>query len=78
MNVIGERLKVLTSPTQTLIGRSGLVLLDTANTLLLEEGGRTIRVPKAGSAFMIVGSGKVVTGTDLAGRLAERMGRRGA
>jgi len=76
VNVIGERLRVLTSPVQTFIGRSGLVLLDTANTLLIDDGGRTIRVPKVGSAFLLLGSGKVVTGADIAGKLPERMGRR--
>jgi len=77
VNVIGEKLKVLTSSDPTKSGRSGKVLLDTANTLLLEEEGRTFRVEKAGAAFQIVGSGKVVTGSDIAGRLQDRVGRRG-
>ena len=78
MNVIGEKLQVLTSSDPTKSGRSGKVLLDTANTILLDEGGRTLRVEKAGAAFLVMGSGKVVTGSDIAGRLQDRVGRRRA
>jgi RNase P/RNase MRP subunit p29 len=76
VNVIGERLTILASNDPTMAGRSGRVLLDTANTLLLEEGGRAVRVAKAGAAFRVVGSGKVITGSDIAGRLQDRIGRR--
>jgi len=75
VNVIGEELTVLTSSDPTKSGRSGRVLLDTANTLLLDEGGRTLRVEKAGAAFLISGSGKIITGSDVAGRLQDRIGR---
>jgi len=78
VNVIGESLRVLTSSDPTKPGRSGRVLLDTANMLVLDEGGSTFRVEKAGAAFLIAGSGKVVTGSDIAGRLQDRVGRRGA
>jgi len=75
VNVIGEMLTVLTSSDPTMTGRSGRVLLDTANTLLLDEGGRFLRVEKAGASFMIVVSGKIITGSDIAGRLQDRIGR---
>ena len=78
MNIIGEKVTVVTSSDPTKSGRSGMVLLDTANTLLLDEGGRTFRVEKAGAAFLLMGSGKVVTGSDIAGRLQDRVRRRGA
>ncbi len=78
MNVIGEKLTVLTSSDPTKSGRSGRVLLDTANTLLLDEGGRTLRVEKAGAAFSIDRSRKIITGSDIAGRLQDRIGRRSA
>jgi RNase P/RNase MRP subunit p29 len=78
VNVVGEMLTILTSKDPTKTGRSGRVLIDTANTLLLDEGGRTIRVEKAGGAFMIMGSGKILTGADIAGRLQDRIGRRSA
>ena len=76
MNLIGEKLTVLSSPDPTKSGLSGRVLLETANTLILESGRRTIRVEKKGAAFMISPSGKVVTGLDISGRLQDRLGRR--
>ena len=76
MNVIGERLTVLTSPDPTITGRTGRVLMETLNTLLLDSSGQTLRVGKAGSAFMLLDSGKVLTGLDLAGRLQDRLGKR--
>ncbi|HYA55960.1 MAG TPA: ribonuclease P protein subunit [Nitrososphaerales archaeon] len=78
MNVIGEKLTVLTSSDPTKSGRSGRVLLETANTLLIDEGGRTLRVEKAGAAFLMIDSGKVVTGPDIAGRLQDRVGKQRA
>jgi RNase P/RNase MRP subunit p29 len=75
MNVIGERLTVLTSPDPTMTGRSGRVVLETLNTLLIESAGRTFRAEKSGSAFLLLDSGKVVTGSDIAGRLQDRLGR---
>ncbi len=78
MNVIGESLTVLSSADPTKAGVTGRVLLETLNTLVIDSGGRTLRVEKAGAAFMLVDSGKVVTGSDIAGRLQDRWGRRGA
>lgn len=75
MNVIGERVTVLTSPDPTKTGVTGRVVLDTANTLLIDSGVRTLRVEKSGSAFLLLDSGKVVTGPDIAGRLQDRWGR---
>lgn len=75
MNVIGERMKVLTSADKTKEGKAGLVLLETAKTLVLDSGGRTMTVEKAGTAFLVLGSGKVLTGSDIAGRLEDRWGR---
>ncbi len=76
MNVIGERLTVLTSPDPTKTGITGRVMMETLNTLLLDASGRTLRVEKAGSAFMLLSTGHVLTGVDLAGRLQDRLGRR--
>jgi len=76
--VIGESLTVLSSADPTKAGITGRVLLETLNTLVIDSGGRTLRVEKAGAAFMLVDSGKVVTGSDIAGRLQDRWGRRGA
>ena len=76
MNVVGERLKVLTSTDPTKEGRVGRVLLESAKTLVIDSAGRSIRIEKSGSAFLLLGSGKVLTGSDIAGRLEDRWGRR--
>jgi len=75
--VIGESLTVVSSADPTKAGVTGRVLLETLNTLVIDSGGRTLRIEKAGAAFMFVDSGKVVTGSDIAGRLQDRWGRRG-
>ncbi len=78
MNVIGERVTVLSSTDTTKVGRTGRVLLDTAKTLVIESAGRDIRVEKSGAAFLLLDSGKVLTGSDIYGRLEDRLGRRSA
>ena len=76
MNVIGERLTVLTSSDPTKVGMNGQVVLETAKTLLLDTGSKVVRVEKSGSAFLLNRSKKVVTGSDIEGRLQDRWGRR--
>ncbi|HEY6283353.1 MAG TPA: ribonuclease P protein subunit [Nitrososphaerales archaeon] len=76
MNVIGERLTVLTSVDPTKVGMNGLVVLETAKTLLLDTGTRVVRVEKSRAAFLLNRSKKVVTGSDIEGRLQDRWGRR--
>ena len=76
MNVVGERVRVLASSDPTKVGRGGLVLMDTAKTLVLDSSGSTFRVEKSGAAFLLLGSGEVVTGSDIAGRLEDRIGRK--
>ena len=75
MNVVGELVTVLSSSDGTKVGRTGLVLLDTAKTLVIESAGRSIRVEKSGAAFLLQKSGKVLTGSDIYGRLEDRVGR---
>jgi RNase P/RNase MRP subunit p29 len=67
-------LTVLDSPDPTKVGIAGRVLLETANTLIIDSGGRPVTVEKEGAAF-ITGSGKRVTGAEIAGRLQDRLGR---
>jgi RNase P/RNase MRP subunit p29 len=78
MNVIGERVTVLSSSDGSKVGRTGRVLLDTAKTLLIDSGGRSIMVEKSGAAFLLLDSGKVLTGSDIYGRLEDRLGRSSA
>jgi RNase P/RNase MRP subunit p29 len=76
MNVIGERVKVVASTDRTQVGKVGLVLLETAKTLVIASEGRSTRMAKSGAAFLLLDSGKVVTGSDIAGRLEDRLGKR--
>jgi RNase P/RNase MRP subunit p29 len=76
MNLIGERVKLLDSHDETKKGITGKILLETANTFLLDSGPRTLTVEKAGSVFMVQSSGTVLSGNDLAGRLEDRWGGR--
>jgi RNase P/RNase MRP subunit p29 len=76
VNIIGEKLTVLSSSDPTKAGKNGRVVLETAKTLLLDTGSKVIRIEKSGSAFLLNSSKKVVTGSDIEGRLQERWGRR--
>ena len=76
MNVIGERLSVVKSTDPSKVGIEGTVLLDTAKTLVIGSGGRTLRVEKAGSVFQVCSSGRVVLDSDISGRLEDRGGGR--
>lgn len=76
MNVMGERLTILSSTDSTKRGRTGIVLLDTARTLVLDSNGMALRVEKEGSVFRVSSSDMIITGTDIAGRLEDRWGVR--
>ncbi len=78
MNLVGEKVTVVSSCDPTTVGRSGLVVLETAKTLVVDSGGRTIRLPKSGSVFRVSGSGAVLAGSDIAGSLEDRWKRRAA
>jgi len=76
MNVMGERLTILSSTDSSKTGRTGIVLLDTARTLVLDSNGMVLRVEKVGSVFRVSSSDMVITGADIAGRLEDRWGVR--
>jgi RNase P/RNase MRP subunit p29 len=57
-------------------GLTGRVALETANTVLLESGSRTLVVEKFGAMFQVLPTGTIVSGTDIAGRLEDRWGGR--
>lgn len=76
MNFIGEKIKVLASTDPTIVGKTGRVVLETANTLTLDSLGKNVRIGKTGVSFMLIGSGRVVAGSDIAGRLQDRLGKR--
>jgi RNase P/RNase MRP subunit p29 len=74
VNLIGGTLTVLSSSDPSKVGRSGKVLLETANTLVIQSGLRSIAVEKKGASFLL-GTGATVSGADIAGRLQDRLGR---
>jgi RNase P/RNase MRP subunit p29 len=75
MNVMGKQLTVITSPDPTKTGVSGLVVMETAKTVVMVAGDLRLRVEKQGAAFLLPGSKEVVLGDDLLGRPEERLGR---
>jgi RNase P/RNase MRP subunit p29 len=75
MSLIGEEVTVISSTDPRTAGRAGRVVLETANTLLVESEGSRIRIEKRGASFML-GSGVVVAGSDIQGRLQDRLGKR--
>jgi len=75
MNVMGKQLTVITSSDPTKTGVSGLVVMETAKTVVMVAGDLRLRVEKQGAAFLLPGSKEVVLGDDLLGRPEERLGR---
>jgi len=76
VNLIGARVRVVGSTDSSKRGLTGKVALETANTLLLDSGSRTLRVEKSGSVFQELSTGRLLSGTDIAGRLEDRWGGR--
>jgi RNase P/RNase MRP subunit p29 len=72
MNVIVERVTVVGPSDPSKRGRSGVVVLETEKTLLIDSGGRTVRIEKRGTVFRLTASGRVISGSDIAGRLQDR------
>ncbi len=73
MNIIGESVAILNASDPTVAGRSGRVVLETANTLLLRSEGETFRIQKKGTVLQLSGSKEVVAGEDIPGRLEDRL-----
>jgi len=73
MNIIGESVAVVDSSDPTLTGRKGEIVLETSKTLMLESAGKRIRLPKSGTVLQVVGTRKIIDGSDVAGRLEDRL-----
>lgn len=73
MSLVGEEVTVVGSSDPTKNGRKGEVVLETANTLLVRSGGRTITLPKAGSVLLLQRSREVVDCGEVHGRLEDRL-----
>lgn len=75
MNVLTKELVVLSARDPTKVGLRGIVAMDTFNMLTLDVGGRLVAVEKKGSAFQLQEGRMVITGSDIMGRLEDRLGR---
>jgi RNase P/RNase MRP subunit p29 len=77
MNLIGSEVSIVAASDPTLRGRRGEVVLETAQTLMLSDGGRFFRIPKKGTSLLLTESGELVTGELIRGRLEDRLKWRG-
>ncbi len=76
MSMIGNAITIASATDPTKVGRKGVVMTETAKTILLDVGGDSIRVEKHGVVFLISRSGEVVLGDDISGRPEDRLGGR--
>ncbi len=73
--IVGERVKVLNASDQTQIGIRGEVVLESANTIVIEDEGEMRRVQKKGTVLQLEGNRQVVRGDEISGRPEDRLGR---
>jgi RNase P/RNase MRP subunit p29 len=73
--IVGERVKVLNASDHTQVGVSGEVVLESANTIVIEDEGKMRRVPKNGTLLQLEGRREIVRGDELSGRLEDRLQR---
>ncbi|MFQ5987114.1 MAG: ribonuclease P protein component 1 [Thermoplasmata archaeon] len=72
--LIGLDVEVVDATDPNQCGIRGRVVDETRNTLLLEAGGRELRIPKAGATFRFaVGEGLTVAGSRLRYRPEDRV-----
>jgi RNase P/RNase MRP subunit p29 len=73
MNIIGEDVVIIKTSDPTKNGLTGRVVLETANTLLLDSANSRIRVEKKGTGLMLKNSMLMVNDRQIAGRLEDRL-----
>lgn len=73
---IGSKMNIVESNDPTLIGRTGLVLDETKNTLVMLEKDSQIRIGKAGIKFTLDNSDVVVQGALVGQRPEDRTNRK--
>ncbi len=73
---IGTTLNVVESSDSTLVGRSGIVLDETKNTLVLLEGDARVTLGKAAITFTIDNSDVVIQGAFVGQRPEDRTHRK--
>lgn len=72
---IGRSMNVVDATDTSLIGRSGMVVDETRNTLSLIEGERTLVLNKASITFTVDGSDAVIHGAMVGQRPEDRIHR---
>lgn len=73
---IGSMMNIVESNDPTLVGRTGLVLDETKNTLVMLEKDSQIRIGKAGIKFTLDNSDVVVRGALVGQRPEDRTNRK--
>jgi RNase P/RNase MRP subunit p29 len=73
MNIVGEEVVIVKASDPTKKGATGTVVLETANTILLESKSKRIRVEKKGTDLKLLGSHEVLEGVRIVGRIEDRL-----
>ena len=73
--VVGERVKVVDAADLGQVGIRGKVVLESANTIVIEDEGRLKRVQKIGTVLQLEGKREIIRGDELSGRLEDRLER---
>ena len=71
-NWLGKQLKVISSNDETLVGREGLVIDETRNTLTVREQNKSIKIGKASIKFTIDDSNIIIDGANVGQRPENR------
>lgn len=74
--LIGLKIKILDSSDPTLIGKEGVIMDETRNTITLKEEEKLKRIPKKGSKMSVTtpkGEKVKVKGTELQARPEDRV-----
>ena len=70
---LGGKLRVISSPDVTLIGRNGVVVDETKNTLTIQENGKGVKLGKSSIRFTIDDSEVIIDGAMVGQRPENRV-----
>jgi RNase P/RNase MRP subunit p29 len=73
MNLVGQSVFVVGASDPTMAGLRGVVVLETARTLVLQEDTKYLRIQKKGTVLMLADSKENIAGDDIQGRLEDRL-----
>ena len=73
MKLVGEDVVIVQTTDPTKKGLTGRVVLETANTILLDSKRKRVRVEKKGARLVLVGSKTEVDDSQIIGRLEDRL-----